>query len=160
MNHKNIQKKFLFYIDGNLPASEMNMVKEHISLCPLCSKHLDEISEIWKQEKILEEREPSPYIWKKLEKNIREYENNKYTFLYIDIKKRFDFLMRPVLLSFMLFIAIITGYYLENFLSNNIDLNADVANEQITKIFYIDTLSYSTMESIHNRDLPAYNENK
>ncbi|MBI5417805.1 zf-HC2 domain-containing protein [Candidatus Poribacteria bacterium] len=155
MNHKNIQSKLLLYIDGDLSGNEMSVMQKHIEECPICKKYLDELCRVWKLEKSLEKRESSPYLWTRLNAQINEYEQNKGS----NIKQLISSLMRPAAISLLIFITITTGYYLEGFLSNNTKVNADTVNEEIAKIFYIDTLKSFPMESIDNEFITASNEN-
>jgi len=74
--HRRIQKKFLFYLDGDLPEKEKQEVDIHLSGCPDCSTHLARLSSAWKPGKA-ERFEPSPFLWARLERRLGEDEGKK-----------------------------------------------------------------------------------
>ena len=76
MKHKKIQKKFLLYIDGDLPESEKILIEQHLNECVTCNKQYEVITKIWKEERKLEQPLPSPALWYDL-KNRMEKEAEK-----------------------------------------------------------------------------------
>lgn len=158
MNHNDIQKNILNYTDGNLSGQEMDIIREHLNICPVCKKNFEKISAVWKSENIEKQTNPSPALWAKLETQIREYEQKQDTFIFNDIKNHIYPLLRPIFLFLVIFIIITSGYYIENFISNGTNSNSD-SYDEISKIFYIDKLKFSALESINGDFFIAFNDN-
>jgi len=76
MKHKKIQKRFLLYIDGDLSEAEKLMLDQHLDECDDCKRHFEELANIWKEERKLEQPLPSPALWYNL-KNRMEKEAEK-----------------------------------------------------------------------------------
>lgn len=76
MKHKNIQKKFLLYIDGDLSIAEKLLIDRHLKECVGCKKHFEKLANIWKEERKLEQPLPSSLLWYDL-KNRMEKETGK-----------------------------------------------------------------------------------
>jgi predicted anti-sigma-YlaC factor YlaD len=76
MKHKKIQKRFLLYIDGDLPEAEKLLIDQHLNECSICKKHFEGLANIWNEERTLEQPLPSPALWYKL-KNTLEKEIEK-----------------------------------------------------------------------------------
>ncbi|MFH1288806.1 MAG: zf-HC2 domain-containing protein [bacterium] len=140
MNHKEIPKKVLLYIDNDLPKPEIENMREHINSCSDCRERLKGFEKIWKLEGE-KKLEPSPYIWTKLEAEIKGYEQNPVLFGIFYVKRKFAYILQPVTAAVLLFISVFTGYFGGAFLSKGINGNQDISNtEQIAKAFYLDKL--------------------
>lgn len=63
MKHKNIQKKFLLYIDGDLSEVEKIFIDQHLDECADCKRHFEELAKIWNKERTLEQPLPSQALW-------------------------------------------------------------------------------------------------
>lgn len=152
MNHEKIKKKLLLYIDGDLPESEMSLMREHINICPDCKETLRKLSGVWNMDNNIEHIAPSPYLWTKLESKINNLEQNEN----YSLKELTRSFLRPVLIGVIFFMIIALGYMQGNSISNSTDINMDsVYKEKIADIFYLDKLDRFSSEYM----TVAYNEN-
>ncbi len=62
-NTKKFKKRFLLYIDGDLPEVEEVLIEQHLNECSSCKKHFDALANIWNEERKLEQQLPSPALW-------------------------------------------------------------------------------------------------
>lgn len=72
MKHKKIQKRFLLYIDGDLPDAGKLLIEQHLSECSNCKKHFEELANIWNEEIKLEHLSPPPALWYALKNRMEE----------------------------------------------------------------------------------------
>lgn len=63
MKHKNIQKKFLLYIDDYLSETEKLLIDQHLNECADCKRQFGELANIWNEERTLEKPLPSQALW-------------------------------------------------------------------------------------------------
>lgn len=112
MKHKKIQKRFLLYIDGDLPEAEKRLIEQHLTECSSCKKHYKELANIWNEERILEQLLPSPVLWYDL-KNRIEGEIRKPFLIRILISNTKLFLNTAFTVVVVAF-AILTGSWFGN----------------------------------------------
>jgi len=138
MNCKIIEKKLLFYVEGNLPENEKNSISKHLENCNSCAKKLAFIKEnfilidIEKKEKI------NPFIATKIQSKIAQRK--------LKTKTTFTKILQPVMIAVLLVIAVWFG----NFISNSFDSmqtnNYQAQNNQNTdnaEQFAINDITYN-----------------
>jgi anti-sigma factor RsiW len=74
MMHTRIQEKLLLYVDGNLPAEQMQRIRAHLSVCSACAQQHDLLVSVWGSEIRREKLQPSPFLWTRIQAHIGEYE--------------------------------------------------------------------------------------
>lgn len=82
---------------------------------------------------------PSPYLWTRLEEQIREYEQNPVRFYFNYTGKRIAFVLRPAVMAVLLFVSVIAGYSGGDVLSKD-------AGSEISETFYLDKLESQFVE--------------
>lgn len=50
MKHNKIRRKFILYLDGELPETEKRKIDKHLSICASCRDALNAVMELWKSE--------------------------------------------------------------------------------------------------------------
>jgi len=136
--HRRIQKKFLLYLDGDLPEKEKREINVHLSRCSDCSTQFAKLSLAWKPQRI-ERVEPSPFLWARLERRLEEHGGKKsLPSLMVSLGQR---LWRPALGFIGLSLAFAIGIYVgtpspslrpspEQALSQPLDLAAELGLSQ------------------------------
>lgn len=82
---------------------------------------------------------PSPYLWTRLEAQIREYEQNPVRFYFNYAGRKLAFLLRPAVMVALVFVSIIAGYSGGDVLSKD-------ADSEILETFYLDKLEPQFVE--------------
>ena len=110
MIHTHIQEKLLLYLDGNLPEYEMQQIREHLSTCSDCAERNKALVSVWQSESKLEKFTPSPFLWTRLQAQIKEYEQTP-VFVW-DLKKIFQGITIRPYPALAVIAAIVFGIYL------------------------------------------------
>ena len=66
MKHREIRKKLLRYIDGELPQDDKEEIQLHLEHCEQCRKDVQSLSGVWKLSQSIERMQPSPFLWNKI----------------------------------------------------------------------------------------------
>lgn len=109
MKHKQVEKRLLLYLDGDLSTREKAAVQKHLAHCSSCKKDLEELFKIWKAETDRKCEYPSPFIWTRLEARITEYERNQN--LITDFFEQLSRLVRPAVTLSLFAGGILLGIY-------------------------------------------------
>jgi len=120
MKHKKIRKKFILYLDGDLPETERNKIEQHLSGCESCKNALKAIDELWNNEKMYEASPPES-LWYKLNYKLEEKRIKKTAGLDVNKKLIFNIAATVTLIV----ISVFTGSRL------GVSLNPSVNNENI-----------------------------
>ena len=75
MEHNNIIKKLIFYIEGSLPENEMKHIAEHLDVCTECRLFFEELKlnmEVLDADKHIE---PNPFFYTKLKTKLEGEKN-------------------------------------------------------------------------------------
>jgi hypothetical protein len=110
MIHTYIQEKLLLYLDGNLPDKEMQQIREHLSSCSDCAELNKGLASVWQSESRLEKVAPSPFLWTRLQAQIKEYEQTP-VFVW-DLKKVLRGITIRPFPALAIIAAIVFGIYL------------------------------------------------
>jgi len=105
MKHKKIQKRFLLYIDGDLPETEKLLIEQHLIECYSCKNHFDGLANIWNEERRLEQPIPSPALWYNLKNRMEEKTGNPIRAAITNAK----FLLNTAFTVGVVVFAILTG---------------------------------------------------
>ena len=105
MKHKKIQKRFLLYIDGDLPEAEKLLIEQHLTECSSCKKHFEELANIWNEERKLEPMLPPPALWYDLKNRMEEKTGNPNRAVINNAK----FLLNTAFTVGVVVFAILTG---------------------------------------------------
>src|SRR5690554_2798980 len=106
MNCESIHKKLIFFIEGDLPDNEMQVISKHLSQCPECSRYAEDFRRTF--EVIDEEKryEVSPYFYSKLKVKLEKQMKPIPETTLFSIWERF---LQPALFSVLLLAGIYTG---------------------------------------------------
>ena len=66
MEHKEIRKKLLRYIDAELPQEERADIQQHLKRCEQCRKDIQSLSGLWNLSQSIKRAQPSPFLWNKI----------------------------------------------------------------------------------------------
>jgi predicted anti-sigma-YlaC factor YlaD len=113
MEHKKIQKKFLLYIDGDLPEAEKVLIEQHLNECSSCKKHFDALANIWNEERKLEQPLPSPTLWYNLKNRMEENTRNPIRVVITNAK----LLLNTAFTVAVIVFAILTGSWFGSILN-------------------------------------------
>lgn len=105
MKHKKIQKRFLLYIDGDLPEAEKLLMEQHLTECSSCKNHFGGLANIWNEERKLEQLLPSPALWYALKNRMEEKTGNPIRAAITNAK----FLLNTAFTVGVVVFAILTG---------------------------------------------------
>ena len=119
MKHKKIQKRFLLYIDGDLPETEKLLIEQHLIECYSCKNHFDGLANIWNEERRLEQPIPSPALWYNLKNRMEEKTGNPNRAVINNAK----FLLNTALTVGVVMFAILTGSWFGSMLNPQTDGN-------------------------------------
>jgi len=147
MKHKQIEKKLVLYLDGDLSSREMATVQEHLEHCSSCKEHLDLLSEVWRAEAAVKRENPSPFLWTRLEERIEQYERNHN--LFIDFFEQLVRLVRPAFTLLILVGGIFLGVYLGNMVASSNVQTAKVQSSSQDKERFFNSIYLDSF-----RDLP------
>ena len=117
MKHKEIEKKLLLYLGGELSKHEMAAIQEHLEHCSSCKENLHLLSEVWREEAAVKRENPSPFLWTRLQAQIEEYERKQN--LFTDFFEQLVRLVRPAFILLLLAGGIVLGAYLGNVPGSN-----------------------------------------
>jgi len=71
MTHEKVQKKLLLFLDADLSFEEMQKIRDHLSLCPVCKKKHDALAALWRHPVPPIREAPTPGLWLKVQARIR-----------------------------------------------------------------------------------------
>lgn len=66
MKCKRIRKKWLSWLDGDLPEHERRVIEEHIDGCSSCRTLSERFKSLWTPPLVKEKAVPSPLIWSRI----------------------------------------------------------------------------------------------
>ena len=139
---KKIQKKLSSYLDKQLIEGECREIENHLQHCVLCSKEREILEQSWvlldnvKSITVLSSFESK--VWRKI--YIHEQEKNK-SFLENILN------LKPVTAIAMLFLGIISGWFLGNTLYYQKSVANDTISQQQT-LFYLDNFDDLPADSV------------
>ena len=107
--HEKIQKNLLLFLDGELPAKEMQATREHISRCSKCSRNLEALSRAWSRDNIEQPAVPLSLSWAEMIQRIEERKGKPRVF-YLS-RLSISRLATSAAFPFALFLAILSGVY-------------------------------------------------
>ena len=130
MKHKDVKKKLLLYLDGELPEKEMKEISKHLSTCFECSRQRDLLASIWTPEDMRQKPVVPPFIWTRLEARIREYEQtSKWNH---NLKKAISYVsMHPVSLAASI-IAVAVGIFVGTLTYHVQDSKSQIQSSSLT----------------------------
>jgi len=110
MIHTHIQKRLLLYLDDNLPREEMQQIREHLSVCSVCTERQVVLASVWQLESRLGRGKPSPFLWTRIQARINEYEQTP-VFVW-DVKRTLQGITVRPFPALAVIAAIVIGIYL------------------------------------------------
>lgn len=72
MKCRHVQRKLSAYFDGELSEKEASYVSKHLSECQVCQQEAASLSSVWERLGEIQEIEPAPYFWTRLNAKISE----------------------------------------------------------------------------------------
>ncbi len=151
MRHKQIQKKLIFFLDGELTDHEMTGIRRHLEQCSLCATRFEAISNVYQMGDTVKRPEPSSYLWALLAQRIEESETHEH--LFADYFEQLVKLARPAAVLLMLVAGISLGIYLGSVptpaAANNVTDQPSVQElEQFYNSIYLDSFRDLPPESV------------
>jgi anti-sigma factor RsiW len=74
MIHTDVQERLFLYLDGDLPAEEIRLIREHLAGCSVCSRQHDRLAATWHPVSPQERPQPSPFLWTRIQARIGDRE--------------------------------------------------------------------------------------
>ncbi len=140
MKHKKIRRKFILYLDGDLPETEKGKIEKHLSVCESCRNALKVIKELWDGEEKFQVLPPES-LWYKLKDRLEEKRIDRILGLRLNKKK----ILKTAAAMVIVIISVLTGSRLGNALNpsfeneNNIFLKNNITRDDFG-INYFDIL--------------------
>ena len=72
MNHKEVQKKLIFYLEESLPDEEQIAIRLHLKACETCRFYFEELQTDFKLLEEEKRRESSPYFYTRLKSRMEQ----------------------------------------------------------------------------------------
>ena len=107
MNHKNIRKKLLLYLEGELPEKEKHAIESHLKSCEKCSKDFELLSDTWVLQHAVNRVSPPESIWDKISERLDEKSKTKY--LYYRITSLINQIEQPAFIMALIIAALFIG---------------------------------------------------
>lgn len=101
-NHRQIRGKLIFYIEGQLPFAEMQLVEKHLEACSECGAYFDELKSSLSLLDINNEQEVGPYFVAGVQNRIQASRTRPLIFKKV---------LQPVLVVFLLALGIRFGIW-------------------------------------------------
>lgn len=128
MNHKDIQERMLLYLDGDLPESEDQAIRDHLLHCTLCSRQLKLLAAAWRSEDTSERAQPPPYLWSRIERRMREHEEEQIALPdWREIMKRYVLRPLPALAAVA---AVVMGIYIGSLSTGSESWRSRIADQR------------------------------
>jgi len=155
MNCRNAKNKIKAFLDGELPCSEQEILKQHLKTCPECSQEADSLSKTW--EMLLElpgEKDVPDIVPGVLERISRQEEKGSFPGRIMEWAEVF----KPSFATATVF-AMITGFTLGAGIAKSLSENYRNAN-MVEDTLYIDIFSDLPDSSISGAYISFINEEK
>ncbi len=137
-----INKKIIFYIEGDLDQQESNEIKEHLKSCTSCRNIFDMIKQSLDLIENEKDIKPNPFAKAKLEAKIESVNKKEYIKSYT-LKKALK--IAAILIIGLL--ATFTGIKLGDGYFNNTDKSAEISEYQYyAQEYYLDDISQEIPE--------------
>ena len=148
MRHKEIRKKLLRYIDGELSEVERDEIKLHLQHCKRCQKDIALLSRVWNLSPPIERPQPSPSIWNGImaRLNSKSWKNKLAPRVNVFIRQVAEPALTMALLAMALFVGIQIGTYLNTNASS--ENQAARTNNELQNEFGLQNFQLLTSESL------------
>jgi hypothetical protein len=104
MNCKTVHNKLIFFLEKELPDSEMNLVQEHLESCPECALFAEEMKltlSILESDKVLE---GNPYFYTRVKARLENQEQEVWSGRPVLAR-----ILQPIAFSILLILGIYGG---------------------------------------------------
>jgi predicted anti-sigma-YlaC factor YlaD len=81
MNCNKIHNQIIFYLEGDLPSSEMTKFEDHLQCCESCSKLTNEIKQTLTIIPLQKNNETSPYFYTRVKARLEDNTSSREKFL-------------------------------------------------------------------------------
>lgn len=141
MKCKTLHKKIIFYLDGELPAAEMEQMKIHLSECIDCAAFVEEMKKTL--EVIVNEKMPqlTPFFYTRLKARL---ENQAEQVVATRQTPALVRILQPVLFSLLLLAGVYTGIKIGQPAKVNSDIPVFAENEAVP---YFNEMETETIEN-------------
>ena len=138
MDCQKIRKKFIFFIEKELPAEVNAEITNHLKTCKKCSELFENFSETYNSVDLKEEIEPKAFftesVMGKILSEEKSYADDSSAFdiLFSKFFKKIAFTGIAVIIAFVILFYVSEGTFSLNFTADNDELNT----ENVTAIFF------------------------
>lgn len=140
MNCKQVHKKFIFYIEGDLSKQEEHEIKKHVESCSQCSRLLNQLQETMNtisQQPI----ESNPFLLTRVMQQIENREQKKGMLWANSLQQQ---ILQPAAIAIVLIIGAWIGIMLGGDMQTQEQLTSV---DEIKEEIYFDDLQYETIEN-------------
>ncbi|NOY60725.1 MAG: zf-HC2 domain-containing protein [Calditrichaeota bacterium] len=127
MEHKEIRKKLLSYIDNELPPDEIAEIQLHLEQCAQCRKDIQLLSGVWNLPQSKRQMQPSPFLWNKISAQLEEKRQTGQSIH--KVTKFIRQMAKPALTAAVIIIGVFIGIKIGHRMSR-----AQLSSQQITII--------------------------
>jgi len=132
-----VKKKLIDYIEGKLPADEIQFIYGHRKNCAECDFLIKQFSDIWAEIPKIERLQPSDSFWRGLQAKIQANESPQ--FISDKIFAGLRMILRPAALIMVLMAGIFFGYQMGNIQDNFRDISkSEVIDADMSGKFYVE----------------------
>ena len=79
MKCQQVQRRLSAFLDGELSEKQASRIAVHVSGCPHCRKEVESMTTAWEQVGEMQEVDPSPHFWIKLNARIVQVEERRFS---------------------------------------------------------------------------------
>ena len=142
MKCQQVQRRLSAFLDGELSEKKISQIAGHLSGCPHCRQEAQSLSAAWEQVGKMQEVDPSPHFWIKLNARIAQVEQRRFS-----LEKVRGFLDR-LLVPATVVAASLVGLWIGGALYDVQRPNEPEVWEQVTTSLYLDMLDDFPAHSI------------
>lgn len=106
MNCKNLHKNLIFFLDGDLPAKEMEQMEIHLSECNDCAAFADDMKKTLGILEVEKSPDVNPFFYTRVKAKL---ENQEPAELQVLQRPVFARILQPAVFSILLIVGIYSG---------------------------------------------------
>lgn len=147
MNHKNFQKYFISYLDGELTEVKHDRIDAHLHECELCRKLFIQMQKIYYNTRYInnvKKEAISPYLWTRFQARLQEHRKEGVLAWSWRLMKK----LQPIVTVMLMLAAILGGYYLGNIQEPETVIVAPSSEQLLQQAFFTDAFNPHPPQSL------------
>jgi len=158
MNCRDVKRKLSAYQDNELPELQMNEIGSHLEHCPICSRALQEMSDVWELLSNVEPIESAPFFWTRLSQRMKAKKARQLGWKIRAMPiQRLSF---PILTTFILILGFLIGMYLgENIYHHSVVPPSTMVDQELDQELSLNSFDDFPEESVAQIYVTLLSEN-